>query len=172
MFTLVLIATAISKMALYIGEFGLTRLRVLTCCFMVLLAVCFVAVLLKQFVRKLNLVGVIVCASVLCLAAVSLTDVDELIAEYNVNAYLSGNLEEMDVYHFYDLGDGAVPSAVKLAASENVESEIRSRTETYLDNMAENYASDEKGIFSWSIPRAKAEAALERTGRLATDGGK
>lgn len=171
-FTLVLIATAVSKMVLYIGEFGLTRLRVLTCCFMLLLAVCFAAVLLKQFVRKLNLVGVIVCASALCLAAVSLTDVDELIAEYNVNAYLSGNLEEVDVDLFYDLGDGAVPSAVKLADSENAESEIRSRAEAYLDDMAEHYASDDAGIFSWSIPRAKAEAALERTGRLERDGGK
>ena len=42
LFSLLLIATAASKLALYIASFGMTRLRVLTALFLLLLAVCFV----------------------------------------------------------------------------------------------------------------------------------
>ena len=171
-FTLVLIATALSKMALYIGEFGLTRLRLLTSCFMVLLAVCFLALLVAQFVRKLPLVGVFAAAAILALGAVSLTDVDEVIAAYNVNAYVSGKLEKLDVYHFYDLGYGAVPAAVELSETEWLDPITAEEVENYLPWASEDLSEQNEDrtpaekLFSWSIPRAKAVAALEKAGYL------
>lgn len=47
-FTLILIATAISKMVMYISVYGLTQLRFYTTWFMLLLAVIFVMIIVKQ----------------------------------------------------------------------------------------------------------------------------
>ena len=54
LFSLLLIATAASKLALYIASFGMTRLRVLTALFLLLLAVCFVCVLLRLFLPRFS----------------------------------------------------------------------------------------------------------------------
>ena len=49
-FSLILVATALSKMVLYMGSFGLTRLRVLTSVFMVFLGLVVAAEAVKLFV--------------------------------------------------------------------------------------------------------------------------
>ena len=169
-FTLVLIATALAKMLLYIREYGLTRLRLLTSCFMVLLAVCFFALLLAQFIRKLRLVGVIAAAAILSLAAITLTDTDRLIGEYNVNAYLSGKHADIDVSHFYELGHGAVPAAVRLWQSDKTDYATKEEAEYFLENAAWEFRFDAANstvfeeFFSVSIPRSRAKAALEGAG--------
>ena len=49
LFTMMLIATAVSKMAMYISYYGLTQLRVYTAWFMLLLFIVFIVVGLRQF---------------------------------------------------------------------------------------------------------------------------
>ena len=169
-FTLVLIATALAKMFLYIREFGLTRLRLLTSCFMILLALCFGAVLLAQFIRKIRLAGVFGIAAILVLASVTLIDTDRIIAEYNVNSYLSGYHEYIDVAHFYQLGHGAVPAAVELWQSEKTDYATKDEAKYFLENTAWEfrYAAGSKSIFenffASSIPASRAKAALESAG--------
>ena len=169
-FTLVLIATALAKMLLYIREYGLTRLRFLTSCFMVLLAVCFLALLLAQFIRKIRLVGVIAVAAILTLAAVSLTDTDRLIGEYNVSAYLSGKHSDIDVAHFYELGRGAVPAAVRLWQSDKTDYASKEEVKYFLENAAYEFRYEAENetffeeLFSVSIPSTRAKAALEEVG--------
>ena len=169
-FTLVLIATALSKMILYIREYGLTRMRLLTSCFMVLLAFCFLAVLLAQFIRRLRLVGIIASAALLVLAAVTLTDTDRLIGEYNVSAYLSGAHKEIDTDHFYELGRGAVPAAVRLYLSDRTDPQKKTETEYFLKNTAEEFKTEAEDtgffeeLFTFSFPKSKARAALEKAG--------
>lgn len=169
-FTLVLIATAISKMLLYIREYGLTRLRLLTSCFMILLAICFGALLLAQFVRKIRLVGVFAISAILVLSAVTLIDTDRVIGEYNVNAYLSGAHKEIDTDHFYALGNGAVPSAVKLYQSPKTDSATKENIKYFLENTAWELGSEAEEntiferVFSLSIPKLQAEKALKDAG--------
>ena len=128
--------------------------------------------LVAQFVRKLPLVGVFAAAAILALGAVSLTDVDEVIASYNVNAYVSGRLEMLDVYHFYDLGYGAVPAAVELSETEWLDPITAEEVENYLTWASEDLSEQNEvrtpaeKLFSWSIPRAKAVAVLEKAGYL------
>lgn len=171
-FTLVLIATALSKMALYIGEYGLTRLRLLTSCFMVMLALCFGALLLAQFLRRIRLVGVFAAAAVLTLGAVSFTNVDGSIARYNTEAYLSGNLGQIDVSHFYELGPAAVPEAVKLASAGDIDPAVRTDAVNYLDDMAsdlrfrEEHRTPFERLLGLSLPGIRARAALEEGGYL------
>ncbi len=113
-FSILLIITAVSKMVLYIDFYGMTRLRIYTSLFMFALAIIFVTVTTKLFVRKIPYMKIILVAIASLLLVTCLADADRIIASYNVNAYLSGRLEEMDVNSLETLNDTATEPLLKL----------------------------------------------------------
>ncbi len=184
--TLALISTAMAKMALYINKYGLTPKRVYSSWFMLVLALVFLLVCIKQFAPKLKLVATALLVTVVMFAALALSGVESIIARYNVNGYLAGNLETVDVYALEDLGDSAVPSLVKLAKHYDKENgtsiaEQIKLTESYDDDyyyiyeddemktydmivdVLKDYVSENKdnSVFSLSLPRINARAALK-----------
>lgn len=107
-FTLVLIATAISKMVMYIGEYGLTQLRVYTTWFMILCALIFVLIIIKQIyfnfrIEKWGMIFFTAMFGILCFSRP-----DALIAKYNIEMYNSGRLEELDTSAIIEMSDDAV----------------------------------------------------------------
>jgi hypothetical protein len=92
--TLVLIATAMSKMALYISVYGLTILLILPSVFMLFLAVVFVAVIVLQRV-KFSIVRVSLAVGAVLFAALCLVNADGLIVRYNTNRYLAARSPTM-----------------------------------------------------------------------------
>ena len=119
LFSLVLVATALSKMVLYMRSFGLTRLRVLTSAFMIFLAVVVVAEALRLFVKKVPAAQLAVTLGAAILIALSLLNVDGLVARYNVEAWRSGRLDSLDMKTICELGDGAVPTLAELAGEKD-----------------------------------------------------
>ncbi len=117
-FTLLLIATALRKMLLYIDSYGLTPLRVYTSWFMLLLAALFLLILLKQVFVCLPFVRVTGLITVILLGVLCFGNVNGRIAHYNVQHYLSGDLPDMDVALVDSLGSEAVPSLVLLAEEQ------------------------------------------------------
>lgn len=114
-FSLILVATALSKMILYVGSFGLTRLRLTTSVFMVFLALVVLAVALRLFVKKLPVPQLAVTLGAVILIGLSVANVDGIVARYNVDAWRSGKLDSLDVHMICQLGDGAVPVLAELA---------------------------------------------------------
>lgn len=165
--TLILISTAIAKMAMYINTYGLTPKRVYATWFMVLIAVVFVLICIKLFVKKLKTIAVSVCVIVFMFSLVALPNTDALIAKYNVNRYIGGSLSSVDFDAMEELGASAVPSLIKL--ENHLESTERDRSEEYiyenlkeyLDMFAQEFENDERDIFSFTIPDALAERALK-----------
>ena len=96
-FTITLIITALSKMFMYISRYGLTSLRLYTSWFMILLLICFVAVILKQIITKLNLTKALCVIFVTCFFVLSFSCPDALIATHNINMYKEGKVSELDV---------------------------------------------------------------------------
>ena len=119
-FSMVLIATSLSKMILYIHTYGMTRLRIFTSVFMMFLAVVFLAVMIRLFVKKMPYMkAALVCASIL-VAGMCFFDVDGFIAKYNVEAYLDGRLTAVDMVAIRNLSsDAAVPYVFELLDDEN-----------------------------------------------------
>ncbi len=113
--TLVLISTAISKMVMYINSYGLTRKRVYASWFMLLLAVVFVLLIIRQFASHFKIVAVTLAVSVVAFTVLALGNVDRFIAKYNVDRYLDGTLKTVDVEALYELGDSGIPEMVRLA---------------------------------------------------------
>lgn len=125
--TLILIATALSKMLLYIKSYDLTFLRLFTSVIMVLLAIGFILSILSQWIHRIQVFPAMLVLTCALLLAVPFLNVRGRIAQYNVDAYIQraeqgveGNKIDCD-YLLYELGDAAVPEAIRLYESDKLE---------------------------------------------------
>lgn len=91
--TLFLIATAMTKMLLYIQVYGLTPLRVIPSLFMVFLAIVFLLTMIAQF-KRIQVVQISVYVFALGYAILSLSNMDGWIASYNLARYQNETLED------------------------------------------------------------------------------
>lgn len=175
-FTLIIIATAISKMVLYISEYGMTVLRVTTSAFMLFLAVVFISVILRIYITKINIVKTALLSAGLIVLILGTVNVNVACAKYNYEAYKSRKLDMIDVEALYDLGDEGIPYVVRLACSKD--KDVAQEAQRYLakaylydyfDNMenAESFTIKDlkqnqkhKGFERFSIPKNKAYDAL------------
>ena len=84
-FTLILIATSLSKMVMYIDAYGLTVMRVYTTWFMVLCTFIFITVLVKQFKADMHMSKVIAVGFTVMFAVLCFSRAESLIVKYNHN---------------------------------------------------------------------------------------
>ena len=131
LFSLLLISTAISKMVLYINRFGLTRLRLLTSAFMIFLGIVFIVLILRVFITKLPYMRPVVLAAAIIVMLVGFADVDATIARYNIYAYQSGKLSDIDVEELMHLDDSAVPYMIDLL--DDQDETVRKAIRLHLD---------------------------------------
>lgn len=119
-FTLVIIATALSKMFLYIKSFGMTEKRITTSAFMIFLGVTFIALMIKVFVSKIRVFRVALISAATVLTVLGIFNINTVIADYNYTAYKNGSLKSIDVNAIYDLGEEGIPYLVTLADDEDL----------------------------------------------------
>lgn len=176
LFTLVIIATAISKMVLYINHYGMTVLRITTSAFMLFLTIVFISIILKIFIKKINFVKTALLAAGVIILLLGTINVNEICAKYNYDSFISGKLAKIDVNALYELGDEGIPYLVKL--SKNNDTKISQQADNYLmeafvfdyfENIETVGYITEKdldrcrkhtGFYSYTIPREKAYEAL------------
>ena len=113
--TLFFVVAASAKMGLYIGSYGLTRLRVLTEVIMVFMAITTVLVAIWLFVPKMPYMKAVLLTALVMGALVLWVDVDTVVAAYNVTAYEKGLLDTLDVPYLATLSDGAIPYIARAA---------------------------------------------------------
>ena len=158
-FTLPIIATAITKMLMYIGEYGMTLMRMYASWFMVLLAVFFVLIIVLQ-ARDYAIWRVMFAAFTVMFGLLCFGDFEGVIARYNISAYRSGALEELDVGAFGELGYSAAAPAAELLENTSDERLKYGLKDVLEEVRISNEYDDEFAYFSF--PRAKAWAAMER----------
>ena len=117
--TLFLIGTSWAKMILYIGTYGLTRLRVLTMAIITFLAITTVLVCVWLFLPRLEYMKFVMLAALIIGAVIVWMDVDTLVARCNVEGYLSGRFATIDTAHLGTLGDGALQYVRRLASCDD-----------------------------------------------------
>ena len=154
LFSLALVATALSKMVLYMNSFGLTRLRVLTSAFMVFLGIVVIAVGLRLFLKKLPVIQLTVALGAVLLIGLSLANVDGIVARYNVDAWKSGRLDSLDIQTICELDDGAIPVLAELAADANETVAKQARDALKFRSVTEDWRS-------WNLITARASDAME-----------
>lgn len=162
LFTLLIIATALTKMLMYIDEYGMTLLRVYTSWFMILLAIIFVLIIALQ-IRNFVIWKAVFAVFTIMLAILCFGNFEGAIARYNISAYQSGKLSELDISEFDELGCSAVSPAAELLESGSLSDNERKQLRDFLKN--EGYADEDRDKFAYfSIPRAKAQSAIKRLG--------
>lgn len=154
--TVFFVAAASGKMFLYIGAYGLTRLRVLTQVIMLFLCLTTVTVAVWLFLPKVPYMKVVVIIALLIGAVVFWADVDTVVARYNVRAYLRGDLETVDVGHLDSLGCAAVPYLAELA--ENAPDPMISRQAG--DVLEYWYQAQPEDFRGWNYVRSAAAPYL------------
>jgi len=161
--TLILIATAVSKLVMYIDFYGLTQKRIYALWLMVVIGIVFLVIALGQFLRNLKVVAVSLTVTVLLFSALSVCNVNALCARYNTDRYLSGSLESFDLEAMEELGDSAIPSLVRLSNSLDSEkdSELKRQIDALLVLEKWRFKNEDASVFSFSVPSAMAKAALE-----------
>ena len=175
-FTLIVIATAISKMVLYIDAYGMTVLRLTTSAFMVFLAVVFLSAILRIFLVKINIVKTALITAGCILLLLGTVNVNGICAKYNYDSFMSGKLKNVDVEAMYQLGDEGIPYLVKLA--DHKDSAVSAKAKEYLAlaviyDYFEDLESDavltvdllqskekHNGFSHFSIPKATAYKSL------------
>ena len=117
-FTLVIVMTSISKILLYIAEYGLTHKRLYVFVADLILVVAFAMVIVRLFKKNFPYMKVILAFSCSMITLMSLVGTDSLIANYNVAMYLKGNLQSVDVNMLEDMGLPALKPLHKLSQNE------------------------------------------------------
>jgi len=109
--TLVLIATAFSKMALYIAAYGLTMRRLTPCIFMIFLGLIFIALLALQK-WNFSIVRFSLITGAIIFVAMSIANPDAMVVRYNANRYLAGTLSHFDTEILFRSGPAGVRPAL------------------------------------------------------------
>jgi len=176
LFTVLLIATALSKMALYINTYGLTVLRVYTSWFMVLLLLIFVTILIRQFIR-FNAARIIIVGFVVLFFILAFGNVDGVVASHNIALYETalahGEQERIDIDALAELSDGAVEPMYawyqRLSEDKENEAYVRRRLEEaimshYRDDIekSEDGSADRRDFRAFNLQRERATRIREK----------
>ena len=148
--TILMIVSALSKMVLYIREMGMTPLRIYTSWFMLVLAILFALIIAAQY-TKLRFCRAAFAGFTILFAVLCFSNVDGMIAKYNVNAYQTGKLARVDFEVLERLGDAALIHVEQLTDAED--GAVAEQAKEYYEEMWEDCVR-KHDVAYFSIPRA------------------
>ena len=154
--TVIISATAISQMMMYVSAYGLTRLRLYTLWFMGLLILFFIAAIIKQFAEKMPFAPVALLLFVVCFGLIAVPDTDAFIARHNYDCWLSGSTTELDVGYLGQIYPSSGPVLCEIAEDVNVPQNLRD----YAKRELRAHASKSETTFS--LPQILADRAYKR----------
>lgn len=136
-FTLILIATAVSKMVMYIDAYGLTVMRVYTTWFMILCAYIFLLTIIKQFRPNMHIAKHIAIGFTLMFAVLCFSRPESLIVKYN---HMMGKVtaDELADSGIYEMSDDGLLAAVNEGLMQSDEARERSskkHSDHYTDDL-------------------------------------
>ena len=157
--TIFLVLTASAKMVMYIGSYGLTRLRVLTEVIMLWLSVTTVLITIRLFRPKFGYMKAVVLTAMVLGTLVFWVDVNTVVGRYNMNAYRSGKLETIDVSHMRSLGSPGIPWLIELTEDEDPEVAQKAR-DLLKYRIQDDYLYEIDDFRGWNFSRARGNEAL------------
>ena len=139
----VILASAGYRMHLYIAVYGMSVLRLMTLWGMAVILAGLLLAAWKLWKPDFAFYPAFFGVALAAWCLFSLAGPAGRAADYNVDAYLSGRLEEMDVRYLQDLGADAVPALERLAASDAPEAHVARES---LDSMRRSHAREADGL--------------------------
>lgn len=154
--TLALIAVALSKMGLYIGQYGLTPKRFMTSWLMVTMAIAFVFVLISYY-KTIALGKWLLRIGLMMLVVLSLINVDGTVVRYNIQAYTRGDIAEFDTDFLYTQADAAIRPAMK-AYEETKDPVLKRKLAVFLNGQK----TEQTSVYKSDRPNYNRESILAK----------
>jgi hypothetical protein len=159
--TMVLIATAFSKMTLYINVYGLSMRRLLPCIFMIYLGVVCVGIIALQKWR-FSIMRLAAGVGVVVLCVLCFLNLEGFVSNYNAERYLAGRLPTMDVQILYLAGPAGVDAALRVY-SQTDDPKLKTEIHNYIsivNEEAKQLAGSHNDNLQSAGAREKAEKFL------------
>lgn len=154
--TIVMDVSAFFRMQMYIREYGLTILRIVTLWGMLAILIALVFTLVKCIYPAFHLCPALTAALIAAWIGLNFINVDARIADHNVSAWEKGDIALLDEEYLAGLSPDVLPALEKIADPELREKTVL-EVRTLLD---EKYPADYDWSFSWRhLPRENADAA-------------
>ena len=153
--TLVLISVAFAKMYLYIRTYGLTTLRIIPSVFMIFLCFVFAFIIMGEFKRNFPVTKLSFYAGNILFVLLCLANIDAVVAKYNLNAYINGNLPHYDIYDLKESDMAAMPVIYK-AWKNSSDNELKEKLHSSAESIMRYYSFDIDEYISYNYARNKA----------------
>ena len=153
--TLVLISVAFAKMYLYISTYGLTTLRIIPSVFMIFLCFVFAFIIMGEFKKNFPVTKLSFYAGNILFVLLCLANIDAVVARYNLNAYMNGNLPHYDIYDLKESDMAAMPIIYK-AWKNSSDKELKEKLHSSAESIMRYYSFDTDEPISYNCARNKA----------------
>ena len=162
--TLVLISVAFAKMYLYISTYGLTTLRIIPSVFMIFLCFVFAFIIMGEFKKNFPVTKLSFYAGNILFVLLCLANIDAVVAQYNLNAYMNGNLPHYDIYDLKESDMAAMPIIYK-AWKNSSDKELKEKLHSSAESIMRYYSFDIDEPISYNYTINKA-LGIEKRMRL------
>ena len=153
--TLVLISVAFAKMYLYISTYGLTTLRIIPSVFMIFLCFVFAFIIMGEFKKNFPVTKLSFYAGNILFVLLCLANIDAVVARYNLNAYMNGNLPYYDIYDLKESDMAAMPVIYK-AWKNSSDKELKEKLYFCAEDIMRYYSFDTDEYISYNYAGNKA----------------
>ena len=153
--TLALISVDFAKMYLYISTYGLTTLRIIPSVFMIFLCFVFAFIIIGEFKKNFPVTKLSFYAGNILFVLLCLANIDAVVARYNLNAYMNGNLPYYDIYDLKESDMAAMPIIYK-AWKNSSDKELKEKLHSSAESIMRYYSFDTDEPISYNYTRNKA----------------
>ena len=153
--TLALISVDFAKMYLYISTYGLTTLRIIPSVFMIFLCFVFAFIIIGEFKKSFPVTRLSFYAGNILFVLLCLANIDAVVAGYNLNAYMNGNLPYYDIYDLRESDMAAMPVIYK-AWKNSSDKELKDKLHFCAEGIMGYYSFDIDEPISYNYSRNKA----------------
>lgn len=155
----VLLVSSYYRMSLYDSAYGFTRLRILVYLFLLFEAAGLAATLAYIVKHNFNILAVYAAVGLTYYLTLNLVNIDGIIARRNIDMYLSGRTETVDIDYLMSLSTDAAPEIMRLV-NEDVETGTRYKAKSYLQELENLYDSMEYNWQSYNLSVEKTRKLL------------
>lgn len=156
----ILLISSYYRMSLYDSAYGFTRLRVLVYIFLIFEAAGLLATFVYIIKHNFNILAVYAAIGLAFYLTLNVVNIDGIIAKRNIDMYLSGQAEDIDIDYLMTLSPDALPQIIRLIDS-NVQIMTRIKTINYLKDISGGYKYTQNNWRSYNLSIERNKNLLE-----------
>lgn len=161
--TLIMLISSFYRMSLYDNEYGFTRLRVLVNLFLIFESVGLIATFKYILNPNFNIIAAYAVTGLLYYLTLNTIQIDNIIAKRNIDMYLNGQTETIDINYLMNLSIDAAPQIYRLTDNANVDILTKNKARIYFEdiNLQYNNINNETNWQSYNLSIDRARQLIE-----------